>query len=382
MKLFMFVNVDWFFLSHRLDIAKQAAANEVALTVFAEFTSEHREKAHGNFLFRRSPLTRSSRSLMSSVVEFWKTFQLVRSKKPDLVHAVTIKPIIFLGVICFLLRVPFVASVSGLGPAFSTTGLIGGIRRHFVMLLYKMIFCPRKIRVICQSSHDANTLVDNGVCHHRKIVMTQGSGVTLSEYGRDGEVRADTIRVLMASRLLGDKGVREFCSAAGAIANKGAVNVEFYLAGPVDMHSPGAFSEKQILELCDSNHVTFLGNRADLKDVLATTDIFVLPSYYAEGMPKVLLEAAASGCAVVTTDHPGCRDAIVPEKTGLLVVPREVPSLANALMRLLQDRDLLVSMGKASRALAEERFSVATVIDTHYTVYSSLTSGCVGGRYE
>ena len=208
--------------------------------------------------------------------------------------------------------------------------------------------------------------------------MTQGSGVEISEYGGNRRVKSDTLKVLMASRLLGNKGVREFCSAAGAIANEGAVDVEFYLAGPVDMDSPGAFSEKQILELCDSNHVTFLGNRTDLNDVLATTDIFVLPSYYAEGMPKVLLEAAASGCAVVTTDHPGCRDAIVPEKTGLLVVPREVPSLANALMRLLQDRDLIASMGQASRALAEERFSVATVIDTHYAVYSVLSSRYVG----
>ncbi|EHQ56712.1 glycosyltransferase [gamma proteobacterium HIMB55] len=378
MKLFMFVNVDWFFLSHRLDIAKQASANGVDLTVFAEFTSEHVDKAYGDFLFSQSPLKRSRRGGFSLLVEFWEAFKLIKSSKPDLVHAVTIKPIIVLGIICFVLRVPFVASVSGLGPVFSTNGTAARIRRRIVMLVYWTIFYPEKVRVICQSSHDADTLTDSGVCDRSKVVMTQGSGVDISKYAKNRRAKSNKHKVLMASRLLGDKGVREYCMAAGAIAREGTIDVDFCLAGPIDEHSPGALSEPQVIELCGSNQVTLLGNRKDLDEILAGTDIFVLPSYYAEGMPKVLLEAAASGCAVVTTDHPGCRDAILPDITGLLVAPRDADKLADAVMQLLNDRDSILSMGKAGRKLAEERFSIERVIDTHYSIYRSLSGTLVG----
>ena len=122
-----------------------------------------------------------------------------------------------------------------------------------------------------------------------------------------------------------------------------------------------------------------LGNRDDLQDILAETNIFVLPSYYAEGVPKVLLEAAASGCAVVTTDHPGCRDAIVPDVTGLLVIPKDVSSLIDSLIRLLSNRTLIESMGIAGRKLAVDRFSVTKVIDIHYATYHMVQNEKAGG---
>ena len=105
---------------------------------------------------------------------------------------------------------------------------------------------------------------------------------------------------------------------------------------------------------------------------MAKTHIFVLPSYYAEGIPKVLLEAAASGCAVITTEHPGCRDAIVPGETGMLVAPKDIPSLINTLASLISNRDLIESMGKAGRQLAMQRFCITKVIDIHYSLYHTF----------
>ena len=375
----MFVNVDWFFLSHRLDIAKESAKRGVALTVFADFTSDHSEHAYGDFSFLKSPLTRSSTSLVASCLEFLKTFWVIKNQRPDVVHAVTIKPIILLGIICVILRVPFIASVSGLGPAFSSTGFLNTLRRRVVMLVYRVIFSPQTTRVICQSSNDASTLVDNNILPEHKIVMTEGSGVAIEEYRCNRPRESHTLSVLMASRLLSDKGVLEFCAAAAAIKKKSEFDVTFYLAGPIDLHSPGALSEGQVVETCEANNVQFLGNRTDLKDVLAQTHIFVLPSYYAEGIPKVLLEAAASGCAVITTDHPGCRDAIVPEETGLLVNPKDISSLTDGLTRLLSDQGLIKSMGIAGRKLAVERFSVTNVIDIHYAVYHTSHKVKVAG---
>lgn len=369
MNVYMFVNVDWFFLSHRLPIAEESAKRDVVLTVFTDFTSDHSENAYGDFSILQSPLTRANRGLVSSCVEFFKTFMLIKNSRPNVVHAVTVKPIIFLGVICLILRVPFIASVSGLGPVFSAMGFLNDLRRRLVILIYCAIFSPKTAKVICQNSNDASTLFNNNILPKHKVVMIQGSGVALSKYRCHRPYGSDTVNVLMASRLLPDKGVREFCAAAGVITREAKFDVVFYLAGPVDSHSPGAFTEVEVVEMCKFNNVNFIKNRRDLPDVLAETHIFVLPSYYAEGMPKVLLEAAASGCAVVTTDHPGCRDAIIPEETGLLVNPRDTPSLTNGLNRLLSDRNLMEAMGMAGRRLAMEKFSVTKVVDIHYAVY-------------
>ena len=228
MTVFMFVNVDWFFLSHRLDIAKESAKREVDLTVFADFTSDHAEYAYGDFSFLQSSLTRSSHSLITSCVEFFKTFMVIKNDRPDAVHAVTIKPIIFLGIICLMLRVPFIASVSGLGPAFSSTGFLHKLRRRVVMLIYRAIFSPKTTRVICQSSNDASTLLDNNILPKHKVVMTSGSGVAIAEYGSHRPKGSHALNVLMASRLLSDKGVMEFLKAAKTLKNKPSKVFKYY----------------------------------------------------------------------------------------------------------------------------------------------------------
>lgn len=371
-KVFMFVNVDWFFLSHRLSIAKAAIGKGVDMTVFTDFTCPHEKGEYAGFSLLQSPIRRTSTSLYSSCMEFFNTIQLIKHERPSLVHAVTIKPIIFLGIVCLIFNIPFIASISGLGPAFSPTSYWDKARLLIIKALYKLIFSSEKVRIICQSQYDAEILLANGIATSEKIIMVQGSGVDLEEYQPQKQVASGEIKVLMASRLLKDKGVREFCSAAGAIQEKYDFNVSFKLAGRIDSDSPGSLTEEQVIEICKSAKVQFLGNRRDLQEILAKTHIFVLPSYYAEGIPKVLLEAAASGCAVITTEHPGCRDAIVPGETGMLVVPKDIPSLINTLASLLSDQDLIDSMCKAGRQLAEQRFSVTKVVDIHYSLYQTF----------
>jgi glycosyltransferase involved in cell wall biosynthesis len=374
-EIFMFVNVDWFFLSHRLPIAKVASDRGVDMTVFTDFTRSHERGASTGFSLLQSPIRRTYVSLYSSCVEFFKTLQLIKRERPSVIHAVTIKPIIFLGLVCVIFKIPFIASISGLGPGFSPTSYWGKVRLLIIKSIYRIIFASDKTRVICQSAYDARVLLDNSLVASEKITMAEGSGIDLEEYQPKNIVASDVTNVLMASRLLADKGVREFCGAAGVIKETHDFNVNFSLAGPIDSDSPGALSEERVIEMCESNNVQFLGNRRDLRDILGKTHIFVLPSYYAEGIPKVLLEAAASGCAVITTDHPGCRDAIVPGETGLMVNPKDISSLIDGLTRLLSDRDVIESMGRAGRKLAVERFSVTKVIDIHYSLYHMVQKG-------
>jgi len=371
-KIFMFVNVDWFFLSHRLPIAKVAADKEVDMTVFTDFTRAHKKECYTGFSLLQSPIRRTYSGFYSSCMEFFKLFVLIRRERPAIIHAVTVKPIIFLGIVCFVLRIPFIASISGLGPAFLPTSYWGKARLLIIKSLYRLIFSSEKTRVICQNANDASVLIDQSLVMREKIAMAEGSGIDLQKYQPKKNAESDLITILMASRMLGSKGVREFCAAAGVIQTKYDFHVNFSLAGPVDFDSPDFLDEDEIVEMCESNKVQFLGSRSDLKDLLAKTDIFVLPSYYAEGIPKVLLEAAACGCAVITTDHPGCRDAIVSGETGMLVPPKDSTALENTLSYLLSDRGLIKSMGKSGRQLAVQKFCITKVIDIHYSLYQAF----------
>ena len=226
------------------------------MTVFSEFTKKHNEKYKG-FVFCSSPFKRKYKNFYSSCIELFKTFALIRRERPDVIHAVTIKPIIFLGIICFILKIPFIASISGLGPAFTSTSFNGKARLFIIKLIYRIIFSPEKVRVICQSYHDAQVLIDNNLVIDKKITMTEGSGVDLEEYKPKKDRVSDKINILMASRLLVDKGVEDFCNAAGAVQLKYNFNAKFCLAGPVDALSPGYLSEDEITKLCESNNVKF-----------------------------------------------------------------------------------------------------------------------------
>lgn len=368
-KIFMFVNVDWFFLSHRLPIAEAALSKGVDMTVFADFTRSHEKQNERSFSFLQSPIRRGNNSFYDIFIEFIKTFKLIKRERPELIHAVTIKPILILGLIAFVLKIPFIASISGLGPAFKPSTNIEKLRLSIIMFIYKVIFSPDEAKIICQSNHDASILVSNGLTDRKKIMIIEGSGVDLNQFSNNENIGFKPIKVLMASRLIADKGIKEFCDAANIIKTKYKFDVHFLLAGDIDMASPSSLTYKEVSELSKSKNIEFLGKKSDIHKLMADIHIFVLPSYYAEGIPKVLLEAAACGCAVITTDHPGCRDAIIPGKTGLLVEPKDPASIVKSLKYLLEDHMLIKSMGQAGRKMAEERFSITKVVDNHFYLY-------------
>ena len=177
----------------------------------------------------------------------------------------------------------------------------------------------------------------------------------------------------MSSRILFDKGIKEYCEAAMIV--KGTINedVKFKLSGPIDSISPTSISISELENLAKKYGIDYLGdNRIDMPVLMASASLFVLPSYYPEGVPKVLLEAAASGVPVITTDHPGCRDAITNKGTGLLVPIKDSQALAKAIIRLITDESLSMHMGNQGRLLAEKSFQVSSVVDHHYSLYRRL----------
>lgn len=204
----------------------------------------------------------------------------------------------------------------------------------------------------------------------QKIVLIRGAGVDLHEYLYKPEPQGLPV-VSMASRLLKDKGVVEFVEASRILQERG-IKAEFWLIGTPDPGNANTVSQSQLEEWEQAGLVKCLGHRKDIAQLFSQSHIVSLPSCYGEGLPKVLIEAAACGRAVVTTDHPGCRDAVEVGETGLLVPIKDSAALADALEKLISNPMLRQRLGHAGRRLAEDVFDVEKVIDAHILIYQQL----------
>ncbi|MFQ2866945.1 glycosyltransferase family 4 protein [Aeromonas caviae] len=179
------------------------------------------------------------------------------------------------------------------------------------------------------------------------------------------------VRVVMACRLLREKGVYEFVDAAQQVKLKYPQS-EFWLVGSPDLENPNTVSQTEIDQWIKQDIITYLGHRTDIPDIFLSSNIVCLPSFYGEGVPKVLIEAAACGRAIITTDNPGCRDAVIAGVTGLCVPIKDSTALANAILKLIDEPELRVKMGSAARKLAENEFDVRSVVNKHMEIYTQL----------
>lgn len=368
--LMFVVNADWFFLSHRLPIALEAIRQGYQVHIATGLTDKLDELQRNGLVVHPLALDRSSAGLGNAwrtMVQLWQIFRAVR---PDVVHLVTIKPVLLGGLVARLARVPaVVAAVSGLGFVFIARGAKATVRRWLVEVMYRVALGHRNVKVIFQNADDRHRLVQVAQLPATKVAMIRGSGVDLERYAHvplSGGVPV----VVLAARLLVDKGVLEFVQAARLLKQRGC-HARFVLVGTVDTANPTSFTNACVSAWVRDGVVEWWGHRADMPEVLAVAQLVVLPSYR-EGLPKVLIEAAACGRAVVTTDVPGCRDAIHPGLTGILVPARNAEALADAMEALINDPLRCQVMGDAGRALAENSFDVRQVVAAHLQIYQEL----------
>ncbi|MFH0784036.1 MAG: glycosyltransferase family 4 protein [Pseudomonadota bacterium] len=369
-KLLFVVNVDWGFLSNRLAIALEAIRQGYEVHLAACLTGKQAELERQGIIVHSLEIDRKSADVGSVLKLFWQIIALFKQVRPDIVHLVTIKPVLFGGVAARFFGIKSVlAAVPGLGFVFLGTGFEAIFRRWIVAILYRLAFGKHNLKVIFQNPHDCNTLVRITGLDRKKIVMIRGSGVDLSIF-KPAPFPQGIPMVMMAARLLYDKGVVEFVEAARLLHKRG-FDVRFCLVGEPDFGNPSSVTKEDLSLWRSEGVVDLLGYRDDMSNIFAQSYLFVLPSYR-EGLSKVLIEAAACGRAVVTTDMPGCRDAIEPNVTGLLVPVRDPDALADSIQRLLIDRELCEKMGLAGRQLAEREFAIEKVVAVHLKVYQNL----------
>ena len=312
--------------------------------------------------FRQVAMARAGTDILADLSTIGSYVALLRREAPDVVVAYTQKPIIYGGIACRIAGVErFYALMSGLGYLFSEAGSRRSVLKQVFCRLYRAGLAKAQ-RVFVFNSDDRQDMLDaNIVDPDTPVVQVPGSGVDLSRF----EARPappGPIRFLMVGRLMRDKGVWEYAEAARLLARTHP-DATFGLIGRPEPSNPTGLGKADVERLKRDYPIDLIPETNDIPGFLARAHVFVLPTYYREGLPRTILEALAVGRAVVTTDMPGCRDAVSHGENGLLVPPRDAAALADALGTLASDRELVERMGRHSRYLAETVYDVNTVND-------------------
>lgn len=371
-RILFFENNPAYFVSHRLPLARAVRdlGHEVHVAALPGPASEIIRDA--GFEFHPLSFHRSGMNPFRELQVLGRIRRLYRKVRPGLVYQITIKPVIYGTLAARSVRVPRVVSVvSGLGYFALQPGWRGRLLRVFVFGLYRIALRHRHQKVIFHNADDRNVFVRRGILQPEETEVIPGSGVDTGFF-KPSDEPTDTPTVVLPARMLRDKGIYEFVVAARELRTAG-VAARFLLAGPSDPGNPSAIPETQLHQWNTEGSVRWLGQVQNMRGLYAASHIVCLPSYR-EGIAKVLPEAAACGRPVVTTDVPGCRDAVLAGETGLLVPPRDSAALTAALRRLIEDSALRRRMGKAGRRHAEANFSVERINAHTLAVFRALLS--------
>lgn len=372
-KILFLVNDLSFFISHRLLIAETVFHKGYNVIIGYGETGGADPFLLQNKGFKINSvfMQRGGLNLLNEFKTLFSIWKLFKKEKPEIVHLITIKPYLYGGIISQLLKIPsVVSSVSGLGTLFTSKNFKSIFLQFLLYPVYKLAFNHHNQKVIVQNLDDLKVLVNLGYLKLSKSKLIKGSGVNLDNFTKLKEKGTVAI-ICFAGRLIREKGVYEFISAARLLRQKN-INARFLLAGSLDNKNPSSLSQMDLERIKDEGYVEVLEYQKDIRDLYEKSHIVCLPSYR-EGFPKALMEAAAAGRAVVTTDVPGCRDAIVPNKTGLIVPIKDAEKLASALQWLIEHSKERVAMGKAGRIFAEREFSIEKIVSEHLEIYEELT---------
>lgn len=370
MKIVYIVNVDWFFISHRLPIALEALKKGHEVYIFSKDTGKMEYLKSLGINVYSINLERGSINPVQTLKLLFDLKNKIKKVQPDVVHLVTIKPVLIGGLAAILARVPaIVYAISGLGFIFTNTMLKARLLRLGIIPLYRLALSAKNKRVIIQNLDDLRILRQYVSIPEQETILIPGSGVNLTQFSFQ-PLNLENKVVLMACRLLADKGVYEFHKSILLLKDK-YPNTRFVLVGGIDLDNPASLTEQELNEWVEKGDLEWWGHQSNMSEILSQATIVVLPSYR-EGMPKVLLEAQALGRPIVTTDVPGCREAIEDGKTGFLVKVKDEYSLANAIEKLINNDELCLDFSRNARLLAEQKFDIEEVVKTHMNIYEKL----------
>lgn len=368
MQLLLYVvNIPRFFVSHRLPLALAArdAGYDVHIAT-SDADVEHIQQIIDTGLpFHPLPLSQHGTNPLDELRTIHALVQLYRRLKPDIVHQVSIKPVLYGGIAARIVGVRRVVSaMSGLGYVFTGTSAKARLLRLLVTPVFRAAVRNAHTRMIFQNPDDRARFIQMGLVDPQRAALIRGSGVDMAVFSPQPEPE-DKPLILFAGRLMWKKGIGQFVEAAQALKDQ----ARFVIVGYAEATSPDHVPSAQLEAWSAQGCIEWWGKRDDMPDVFAQCHVVCLPSSYGEGVPKVLIEAAACGRAIVTTDTPGCREVVQHEVNGLLVPVGDTPALIAALTRLIQQTEIRQHMGRRGRERATNEFSLETVVQQTFDVY-------------
>lgn len=369
-KLLYFVTEDWYFCSHRLPlaVAAKSAGYDVSLVTHVNAHGEVIRKAG----IRLIPFDLSRRGMnpLSELAVLARLIKVYRKEKPDILHHVAMKPVLYGSLAARFSGVPCVVNaLAGLGYIFTSDAPKARCLRPIVASAFKSLLNRKKTRLILQNDDDRKLFICNHFINAEKTKLIRGSGVDTEVFSLSPEPTGIPV-VMLASRMLLDKGIVEFVEAARQFKG-GGIEARFVLVGDTDVHNPSAIPNGQLAFWQSEGLIEWWGRCENMPAVLQQANVVCLPSYR-EGLPKVLLEAASSGRAIVTTDVPGCREVVRNGENGFLVPLHSVAELADALQKLIGNKTLRHKMGVRGREIVVNEFSIEKVIKETLSAYDEL----------
>jgi glycosyltransferase involved in cell wall biosynthesis len=372
LKIILFANTDWYLYNFRRSLANALcdAGHDVLLISPLGIYGEKLR----NLGFRWTPIPMNRRSLnpfREFTLLLWLR-KLIRQEQVDLVHGFTIKCAVYGSLAAKLAGVSAsVSAVAGMGYVFTSNDLRARLLRPIVRSLMRLALNGQRSRLILQNRDDVELFRATGCVDQSRIQLIPGSGVDCSRFtARTSSLENKPFRVLLASRLLWDKGIAEYIDAARALkAEKRTIS--FLLAGNPDPGNPASVPESVVKEWENEGLIEWLGHIDDMPSLFSTVDLVVLPSYR-EGLPKTLIEAAACGLPIITTDVPGCREVVINEVDGLLVPAQNATALKHAIARLQDNPEFSAKLGATAREKALAQFDERIVIEQTLAVYEEL----------
>jgi len=371
-KIILFVvNVDWFFISHRLVIAEAVIKRGYKVYVAAKNTGQKEIIEQKGIHFINLDITRSGLNPIKELKLVFSLYKIYSCIKPDIIHHITLKPVLYGSLVSKFFKSPkIVNAISGLGYNFTENR--NGIASFIMIKLMQYGFNRKGLEFIFQNNDDFNDLFQKNVLTRRShIHFIKGSGVDLNLFNHKYFSPTNVIKVLFPSRMLWDKGVYELYKSTIELKEKYINRIQFILVGSADSENRAGVSKEFMNNWQDGHYVKWLGYQKEMTSIYQDSHIVVLPSYR-EGLPKSLIEACAAGRAIITTNAIGCKECVEDGKNGIVIPLKNYVELSKAISFFVENPSQIANMGKYGRKKAENEFDIKLVIDKHLRIYEEL----------
>ena len=369
-KIIIVLNTAWNLINFRAGLIRGLLAEGFTVIAVAPDDKYSAQLSSMGCQFIALPMSNQGKNPAQDFLLIWRLFFLLRRERPDVLLAYTVKPNIYASLAAATLGIPTINNIAGLGTVFVRNTWLTKI----VKFLYRLSLSRSK-KVFFQNVDDMLQFKSNGLVQNVDIERLPGSGVDLDRFSvQDLPSASDEAKFLLVARMLWEKGVGDYVNAARIIKKK-YPNIKFYLLGFLDSKNSKAISKSQIDEWVNEDLVEYLGVSDDVRAEISSVDCVVLPSFYREGVPRTLLEAAAMGRPIITADSVGCRDAIEDGITGFLCKQKSPVNLAEKMERIISlSRDERIKMGQNGRKKVKLEFDERIVIKKYLKTISTLVA--------